>query len=369
MAGSVRSTSSMSVRRKKRGESDEAYTKRMARLEQKRESEARRRVKASEEENSRKTPANRAEKASMTAVLERSLEEQSRDRSEAEAQVAALVKQLERERQEHARQMQALIAAAKRSGEAPNRDVSAIPSKPSDGVEIIDLTGDRGQNPGSHEIIEVFVDRGQGSEIVSTMDHNPLNLKEKTEAEPVPESDPAFITPSGYKSGATHRVDNGFRVGGAAEQSETKPAEPPAPTLAELSEMVLLVGWLESARRAYPDKKLVLRFGPTERRLWREVTLSAAEFCGGADLAARTGPIPFVRVLSLTLRYVLDRLPPLAPLADVCLSCSVNLARPHPRGPVSRISNLQNADDVKRIFADVRSEVSLGTLVILEGSA
>ena len=51
---------------------------------------------------------------------------------------------------------------------------------------------------------------------------------------------------------------------------------PPALPLAKMSELVLLIGRLDRARASVPPPPLVVRFGPCERRIWRDVVSAFA---------------------------------------------------------------------------------------------
>ena len=47
--------------------------------------------------------------------------------------------------------------------------------------------------------------------------------------------------------------------------------------LTEMSELLLLIGWLDRARASVPPPPLVVRFGPCERRIWLDVVAAFAQ--------------------------------------------------------------------------------------------
>ena len=59
----------------------------------------------------------------------------------------------------------------------------------------------------------------------------------------------------------------------AGDSNQTPPALP----LARVAELVLLIGWLDRARASVPPAPLVVRFGPCERRSWRDVVSAFAQ--------------------------------------------------------------------------------------------
>lgn len=372
MAGSLRSVSSKSARRKKRGESEESYAKRIARLDQKRTSQAKTRKPRHPEDTVAPVSSMEAAEAALHSapkVVERFLEAHNSDLAKAESQISALVKQLEIERAERAR-LQAKIALESTGATTRNVEVDArVSSRPhveAHDAEIIDLFEQRGQFIGDSEIIEVFDVGGHDPKIVSSIEPKPTISYELSDPQGHRESDPASPPSSPLKGvsvgrgGATHRDFSGSVV----VQAESESTSRNAISLAEASEMLLWVGWVERARREIPNQPLYARFGDREQRAWRDAVAGAADFVGCSDLDAVSNAIPFAFELAWTLRYALDSLPPAAPILDVCWRFMAGFMKPQPRARLGILAGSETVSSVNSKFDFVRRELMVGTLVI-----
>ena len=61
------------------------------------------------------------------------------------------------------------------------------------------------------------------------------------------------------------------------DSAEDSNKTPPVLPLAKMSELILLIGWLDRARASVPPPPLVVRLGPCERRTWRDVVSAFAQ--------------------------------------------------------------------------------------------
>ena len=369
MAGSLRSIASRSARKKKRGESEEDYAKRIIRLEQKRESQAKnRKTKGSLTDN-------HDEKVNpvVPEVAVRVLHQHNSELEKAEAQIAALVKTLNDERQKTAR-LQAKIANIE-SVASVRKDVEsasrvAASSFSAQGADIIDLSHNGGQFIGDHEIIRVFDVGGHTQKTVSSIEPKLPILQELSADLRHRQSDPASPPSSPLKGvsvgrgRATHRVDSGIDDDG--EKIEDDRSE--SISLAEASEMLLWVGWVERARREIINQPLYVRFGLREQRAWRDAVSGAAEFVRCSDIDEVCETIPFAFELAWTLRYALDSLPAASPVLDVCWRFMSGFMKPQPRARLGILSGAETVSAVKKKFEQVHQEVHLGTLIIDRGS-
>lgn len=371
MAGSLRSVTSQSARKKKRGETDESYAKRIARLEQKRSSQAKNRKPrvGDEMRPATKSELDAARQSVPPAAVERFLEDHNSDLAKAEAQIAALVKQLEKERDEKAR-LRARIASvdevANVRKHVENLASASLASKTTDDAEIIDLSGQCGQFIADSEIIEVFDVGGHEPKTASTNELKTPESLDHSASQGHLESDPASPPSSPLKGvsvgrgGATHRAFSGSGVVG----EKNHPSLETSITLAEASEMLLWVGWVERARREIPHQPLYARFGDRERRAWLDAVAGAAEFVGCDDLGRCCDSIPFAFELAWTLRYALDSLPAASPILDVCWRFMSSFMKPQPRARLGVLAGSETVGAVNRKFDQVRKELAVGTLVI-----
>lgn len=358
MPKSLVSVDSRKARARKRGETEEAYHRRIARLDAKRASNARsaaKRAEAPPESNTVDTKGN--------LVLERFLEEQERQRRATESQVAELVKQLERERAERAL-LEARLSTRNHVVQAASSDVFEIRTY-SD--EITRLSEDMGHGEPAHEIIEEIGDTGQDPEKLSRISGNTLNLKEDSDDGRVVESDPVYITLKGYIDGAVH----GPLPAPNLEQSENEEAEkkfarPRIPTLGEVGEMLLWVGWVHHARRAFPHRTLAPSFGEVERRIWRDAVRVAA-LGDEVDLDAPCGPLDVVPALTRTLSEALTAFPPATEPERIVSRCLVGVPMGKPRPLIACFKGLDTVEKIQAAFGVVEREVALGMLVIVEG--
>lgn len=374
MTGTLRSVVSKTVRKRKRGESEEDYARRIARLEQKRASYARTKGDGASPKNS-VDKTHDSSGAPPTPVIERILTSHNEDLKRAESQIASLVKQIEREREARER-LERELANTVATVTARNHVVEPTSRKSVDfsshGAEIIDLFSEAGQKTSDLEIIEVFDGSGHPSKNVSDEEDNCLISLVDFDTPGHPESNPASPPSSPLKGvsvgrgRATYSARTGSLGVGVAEQSE---AEPEQVSLAEASEMLLWVGWVDRARREFPHQPLLARFAERERRVWRDVVASTAEFVGCRDIDARVEAIPFAFELAWTLRYALDSLPACAPVLDVCWRYTAGFMKPQPRAKLGVLSGSESVSAVKRKFQVVLNELLRGTLVVERGAA
>jgi|GEM_PF-2579534 len=373
MPGNLRSLASKLARKKKRGESEEAYAKRIARLEQKRASAARVRQASLAEPEAKPEVKALDSNLNLVAeppppVVERILSAHNDDLKRAESQILLLVKQLENERKERLRIQRDLettmsvLSARNHSTTKPRFEEAQNQEQ---GVEIIDLSSTDGQFDAPLEIIEVFDEFGQGPETVSAIADKSLILFDLSEPLRHPEGDPASPPSSPLKGvsigrgRATHPAPTGGFSDGGPEQI----------SLAEASEMLLLLGWVDRARREFPHQPLRVRFGEHESRVWRDVVAATAEFVGCDDVGVPSEEIPFAFELAWTLRYALDSLPACAPLLDVCWRYMAGFMKPQPRAALGILAGSEKTEAVKKKFQIVEKEIATGLLVVDRSAA
>lgn len=364
MPKNLNSVDSRLARKKRRGESDEAYAQRIRRLDAKRESRLKR--KTSPVAAPVAPPA--FDQEASKQILQRFLDERDREREETASQVALLVKKLEQSEFER-RRLEAELMRAASTASARNL-VGAIPvtferSSESENVEIVDLSGDTSSSGPSHEIIE---DSGDTDEVTfdgDRMTPKPAESQYVSAVSDLPGGDPAFITPSGYKGGAGRPWDLSLaEEGRRVEENERADEKKFLTTLAEASEMLLWVGWVDRARQEHPHRLLVARFGEAERRAWSDVVAVAAEFVGGCRVDVAAEQIPFAFELTWTLRYALDSLPAGAPIRDVAARCATSFMKPQPRNRLGALSGCETTSQVKKKFELVLHEIEANRLII-----
>jgi hypothetical protein len=387
MPNNLRSTTSKSARKRKRGESEEDYAKRIARIESKRLSEAKRRQKSSSSKSQDDSLGEKLgadhifseQSTSKTSpVVERFLEQHSADLTSASAEVEKLRRLLSDERRERER-LQREIAIrdelVNHRNDVAEQSNSVKSLFLNQSIEIIDLSSSRGHEHADHEIIDLFAHDGQVPEIVSTIAPNHANSKELSASPGHLESDPTSKNISLrdiLRGRATHRP-----VWGSGESERERRRDPeqtkndarpePTMTLAEAAEKLLWVGWVDRARREFPSDPLLVRFGAREERAWSDVVASTAEFVGCDNVNAVCDPIPFALELTWTLRYALDSLPAATPVLDVCWRYISSFMKPQPRSRLGVYAGTEKLEVVKRKFEAVEFELSTGMLVIQRG--
>lgn len=355
MPKSLNSVDSRKARKRRRGESDDAYAKRIARLDAQRASRERskqRKASSSEDHNSIDNPGH--------DVLERFLGEQAKHRREADAQIASLVKQLDAERAEKAA-LEARLSARNYVHSVGRVEKSSEVSYPH---EIIDLSPESRQVAVDHEIIEEFHHTQHAHEIVPRIEDKPLNSEDLFQVVAPSESDPAYITLKGYICRAVNEAPSVGDFSSSEEAGEEKKiCVPPRPSLAEAAEMLLWLGWVERARQGFPSKVLVARFGEVERSMWRDairVSAMGDEF----DLDAGLEAVPFAPALTRTLSEALQAFPPATDLDRVVARCLVGVPRQRTRPKLKSIEGLDSCEAICIGFQSVERELALGTLII-----
>jgi hypothetical protein len=387
MPNNLRSATSKSARKRKRGESEEDYAKRIARIESKRLSEAKRRQKSLEPKSQEVsgivfTDASHIffEQSTKKAspVVERFLEQHTTDLTSASAEVEKLRRMLSEERRERER-LQREVAIRDELVNHRNyvaEQSNSVKSRFSNqNTEIIDLSASCGHDHADHEIIDLFEHDGHVPEIVSTIASNHSISKELSASRGHLESDPTSKNISLrdiLRGRATHRP--GWGSGESErerrrdpEQTKNDAAPEPSMTLAEAAEKLLWVGWVDRARREFPSAPLLVRFGDREERAWSDVVASTAEFVGCDDVNAVCDPIPFAFELTWTLRYALDSLPAATPVLDVCWRYISSFMKPQPRARLGVFAGTEKIDVVNKKFQVVELELSTGKLVIERG--
>lgn len=364
MPKNLNSVDSRIARKRRRGESDEAYAQRIRRLDAKRESRLKRKSAALAEP----TPQAASDHTVPQQILQRFLDEQSREREETASQVALLVKKLEQSEFER-RRLEAELMRAVSSLSTRNlvseHPVSSSPGESSHPIEIIDLSQDTSQNAPKHEIIEDFGDMDEGLFDGVHIEPKPSKTQDVFPISHLQAGDPAFITPSGYKGRAGRPVDVS-----PSEERRRNESDPTAEqkkfltTLADVAEMLLWVGWVDRARQEHPHRLLVARFGELERRAWSDVVAIAAEFVGCESVDVEAHEIPFAFELTWTLRYALDALPAGAPISEVAARCATSFMKPHPRNRLGVLADCENATQVRVKFDAVLAEIEAQRLVI-----
>jgi hypothetical protein len=387
MPNNLRSTTSKQARKRKRGESEEDYAKRIARIESKRLSEAKRRQKGVVSEIQEETPARlgsakhiflESSTTKSSPVVERFLEQHTADLTSVSAEVEKLRRMLADERRERER-LQREIAIRDEVVNHRNHVAEQAHSIRShfsgQSVEIVDLSSPRGQEHTDHEIIDLFEHDGQVPEIVSTIVPNHAISNELSASPGHQERDPTHkhITLRDILMGrATHRPVWGSGESGGErqrnpEQTKNDPRIERPMTLAEAAEKLLWVGWVDRARRELPSAPLLVRFGGREQRAWSDVVASTAEFVGCENLDVVCDPIPFALELTWTLRYALDSLPAASPVLDVCWRYISSFMKPQPRARLGVYAGTEKLEVVKKRFEAVELEIATGALVIQRG--
>lgn len=367
MPKNLNSVDSRLARKKRRGESDEAYAQRIRRLDAKRESRSKRKASLV----AAPVAPSAFDQESSKQILQRFLDERDREREETAAQVALLVKKLEQSEFERRRLEAELMRAASVLSTRNLVGVNPVTFErlnAEDNVEIVCLSGNTSSIGPSHEIIE---DSGDTDEV--TFDGDRITDKH-TESQYVSAisdlhvGDPAFITPSGYKGGAGRPWDLSLAEEGQKVEGDEKGYEKKfSITLADASEMLLWVGWVDRARQEHPHRLLVVRFGEAERRAWSDVVAVAAEFVGGCRLDSPAEEIPFAFELTWTLRYALDSLPAGALISDVAARCATSFMKPQPRNRLGVLGGCETTSQIKKKFEIVLGEIEANRLIIDRG--
>lgn len=355
MPKSLNSVDSRKARKRRRGESDDAYAKRIARLDAQRASRERskqRKASSSEDHNSIDNPGH--------DVLERFLGEQAKHRREADAQIASLVKQLEAERAEKA----ALEARLSARNHVQGFDRTEKSSEMAYPHEIIDLSPESRQVAVDHEIIEEFHHTKHAPEIVPRIEDKPLNSEDLFQVVAPSESDPAYITLKGYICRAVNEAPSVGDFSSSEEAGEEKNfCGSLKPSLVEAAEMLLWVGWVERARQGFPSKVLVARFGEVERSMWRDA-IRVSSLGDEYDLEARLEVVPFAPALTRTLSEALQAFPPATDLDRVVARCLVGVPRQRKSPKLRSLEGLDKCEAICSGYRVVQRELALGTLLV-----
>jgi len=355
MPKNLNSVDSKKARKRRRGETDEAYAKRIARLDSQRACRER-----SKQRKAAMPPESSAIDTGGSNVLERFLGEQAKQRQQADAQIASLVKQLERERAERAA-LEASLSARKLVGCVPGRVGVDIRPK---GHEIIDLCDNTQPEEFVHEIIEDFRETKHAPENDHRIETKPPESQDVFQVVALPESDPAYITLKGYICRAVNGAADVGDFSSSEHASEEKNSQPASlPTLGEAAEMLLWLGWVERARQGFPSKMLVARFGEVEQSMWRDA-ISVASMGDDVRFDAALESIPFAPALTRTLSEALQAFPPATDLDRVVARCLVGVPRQRLRPKLSCFEGVDNCANLWAAFGRVRRELEAGSLVI-----
>lgn len=248
------------------------------------------------------------------------------------------------------------------------REAPVIEQKRADEHEIVDLFSERGEKQTDHEIIDLFAQRGTVPQWAATIGPKYVIPKDLFCQRGKLESSHLSISLSKERDREMATTGPIF-VSAESEQNRQSNLSLKI-TLVEATEKLLLVGWVDRARREITTAPLSVRFGVREQSAWRDITESAAEFVGCENLERICDPVPFSFPLAWTLRYSLDSLPAAAPVLDICWRCVSSFMKPQARKRLGVLGGVERLAVIEERFHKiVQLELDRGTLVIDGGAA
>jgi hypothetical protein len=362
--------SSKRARARRRGESEEDHRKRIAAMNTELEKKRRQRQRLKESPPARVAADNSprlSSGSSVLAVAERQLEADAEERRRNERVVIELHARLDRERREREvleRALEAQKRAIERLREVEKRAEALANSTKLQPVEIIEVSEERPEIQADHEIIEDFgaCPTELGSE--GTILDKPSECLSFSGDVTVEESTTGQNPLKGFWPVAANSGTIDAESSSDREQADPEQIPPRLPTLGEVAEQVLLIGWLDRARQGFRDGVLRVALGPLQRRIWRQVVAALASDAGCDDLDVESESIPFAFELAWSLRWALNEFAPCAPIPELAWRTLGAFRRPNRRAELGVLAGLETVAAVQRRYAVVERELQRGTLII-----
>ena len=367
------------ARKRRRGETDEEYQKRMAALDA--NNERQRRFKARAKSAPAQTePASienvEAKVSDLRQVAERALELDAAERKATELAVMELRAQLDRERREREllrRQYELRLKALTARKDLEAHEQAAKSQIRVKAVEIIEDLGEPNKPEAVHEIIEDFVADNSDSDGSVTEGAKLMKSNELYDEANDGNRTSSIYPLKGYMLEATSRpVFASFVIDGREAEEKKSDSHPPSEpacevVLSDAADRMLLVGWLDRARSSQPRGRLLVTFGARERRIWRDVVAEFAQAAGCDDLTARSSEIPFAYHLVWALRWALHALPAGCSIPELSWRTLSSFMRPQRRVDLGALAGMDSAAGVLKRFEAVEREIEAGTLIVVGG--
>lgn len=364
------------ARERRRGETDEAHAKRIRALDLQAEYTRASRLRAKQPPpdplSERQAEAERGEaEAAIRRAAEVALQREASERLATERALLEMKLKLDRERREK-EELQLRVEAHAASLSSRNLALEsrrrANREKPAQQVVILEDSGDCKVDPLADEIIQDFgpCKVELGSELTTTgkcLISKELSGDCKGPGRTTGQSPPLK---GGDWPVATSDDNSPLPVTDEAKPEEKK--SPPATlSMAEASELVLLVGWLDRARSSMPHGVLRVRFGPWERRIWRDVVAAFAQE-RGLDPDVEREDLPLAYELGWALRWALHALPPACGVPELAWRTLSTGGRIRQRVELGVLAGIESVAEVRKKYRRVERELVAGSLTIDRGT-